>query len=205
MRSIKDAFLEKVMAHGKKLQPGDPLDPQTRMGAIVDERQLERVLGYIEAGKKDGARAQDGRRRARAPRRAATTSSRRCSTASTTRCASRRRRSSGRCWRRSRFDDFDEAVRIAQRLDLRPRRRGVDARSDHGAQDGARAARRHRLDQLLRRTATTRCRSAATSSRGSGATSRATRSTSTRSSRPPGSSSNVRAQEPSHAEFKSSS
>src|SRR3954465_3953709 len=63
--SIKDAFLDKVMAHGKKLQPGDPLDPKTRMGAIVDERQLGRVLGYIEAGKKDGAELKMGGTRAR--------------------------------------------------------------------------------------------------------------------------------------------
>ncbi|MGZ3428633.1 MAG: aldehyde dehydrogenase, partial [Polyangia bacterium] len=64
--TIKDAFLEKVMAHGKKLQPGDPLDPKTRMGAIVDERQLSRVLGYIEAGKQDGAQLKMGGTRARA-------------------------------------------------------------------------------------------------------------------------------------------
>ena len=51
---------------GKKLQPGDPLDPKTRMGAIVDKTQLERVLGYIEAGKKEGAKLKMGGKRARA-------------------------------------------------------------------------------------------------------------------------------------------
>jgi gamma-glutamyl-gamma-aminobutyraldehyde dehydrogenase/4-guanidinobutyraldehyde dehydrogenase/NAD-dependent aldehyde dehydrogenase len=61
---IKDAFLEKVMAVGKRLQPGDPLDPKTRMGAIVDKTQLERVLGYIEAGKKEGAELKMGGKRA---------------------------------------------------------------------------------------------------------------------------------------------
>ncbi|HEY1585985.1 MAG TPA: aldehyde dehydrogenase [Polyangia bacterium] len=63
---IKDAFLEKVMAHGKKLVPGDPLDPKTRMGAIVDERQLSRVLGYIDAGKQGGATLKMGGTRVRA-------------------------------------------------------------------------------------------------------------------------------------------
>jgi acyl-CoA reductase-like NAD-dependent aldehyde dehydrogenase len=63
---IKDAFLDKVMTYGKKLQPGDPLDPKTRMGAIVDERQLERVLGYIAAGKQDGAQLKMGGTRVRA-------------------------------------------------------------------------------------------------------------------------------------------
>ena len=53
--SIKDRVLEKVMAVGKKLVPGDPLDPKTGLGAMVDKTQMERVLGYIEAGKKEGA------------------------------------------------------------------------------------------------------------------------------------------------------
>ena len=64
--SIKDAFLEKVVEVGKRMQPGDPLDPKTRMGAIVDKTQLERVLGYIEAGKKEGAELKMGGKRARA-------------------------------------------------------------------------------------------------------------------------------------------
>ncbi len=63
---IKDAFLEKVVAVGQRLQPGDPLDPKTRMGAIVDKTQLERVLGYIEAGKKEGAELKMGGKQARA-------------------------------------------------------------------------------------------------------------------------------------------
>jgi gamma-glutamyl-gamma-aminobutyraldehyde dehydrogenase/4-guanidinobutyraldehyde dehydrogenase/NAD-dependent aldehyde dehydrogenase len=54
--SVKDRVLEKVMAVGKKLIPGDPLDPKTGLGAMVDKTQMERVLGYIEAGKKEGAR-----------------------------------------------------------------------------------------------------------------------------------------------------
>jgi gamma-glutamyl-gamma-aminobutyraldehyde dehydrogenase/4-guanidinobutyraldehyde dehydrogenase/NAD-dependent aldehyde dehydrogenase len=62
---IKDEFLDKVMAHGKKMVPNDPLDPKTRMGAIVDDKQLARVLGYIEAGHKDGAQLKMGGARAR--------------------------------------------------------------------------------------------------------------------------------------------
>ncbi|MBL4843854.1 MAG: aldehyde dehydrogenase family protein, partial [Thalassospira sp.] len=46
--SIKDEFIEKVVAAGRKMQPGDPLDPNSQMGAIVDENQMNRVLGYIE-------------------------------------------------------------------------------------------------------------------------------------------------------------
>ncbi|QJE73081.1 aldehyde dehydrogenase [Aerophototrophica crusticola] len=58
--SIKDAFLEKVVHYGQKWVPGDPLDPKTRMGAIVDKRQHERVLGYIEKGKAEGAVLKSG-------------------------------------------------------------------------------------------------------------------------------------------------
>lgn len=57
---IKDALLEKVAAIGAKLKPGDPLDPATRLGAIVDEVQLKRVLEYIESGKSEGARVYAG-------------------------------------------------------------------------------------------------------------------------------------------------
>ncbi|HJU47748.1 MAG TPA: aldehyde dehydrogenase, partial [Gaiellaceae bacterium] len=53
--SVKDELLEKVVAVAERIRPGDPLDPKTRMGAIVDETQLGRVLGYIESGKQEGA------------------------------------------------------------------------------------------------------------------------------------------------------
>ena len=53
---IKDEFLAKVMAIGQKMMPGDPLDPKTQMGAMVDENQTKRVMGYIDAGQKEGAR-----------------------------------------------------------------------------------------------------------------------------------------------------
>jgi acyl-CoA reductase-like NAD-dependent aldehyde dehydrogenase len=62
---IKDAVLEKVQALSRKRQPGDPLDPATQLGAIVDETQMKRVLGYIEAGRRDGANIRFGGRRVR--------------------------------------------------------------------------------------------------------------------------------------------
>jgi 4-guanidinobutyraldehyde dehydrogenase/NAD-dependent aldehyde dehydrogenase len=54
--TLKDAMLEQVAKVGRELAPGDPLDAATRMGAIVDAQQMQRVLGYIEAGRADGAR-----------------------------------------------------------------------------------------------------------------------------------------------------
>ncbi|HEY4749290.1 MAG TPA: aldehyde dehydrogenase [Steroidobacteraceae bacterium] len=62
---IKDAVLEKVQAIGRTLQPGDPLDPATRLGAIVDETQMKRVLGYIDSGREAGAKLRLGGRRVR--------------------------------------------------------------------------------------------------------------------------------------------
>jgi 4-guanidinobutyraldehyde dehydrogenase/NAD-dependent aldehyde dehydrogenase len=63
--SIKDEFIEKVVAAGRKMQPGDPLDPNSQMGAIVDENQMNRVLGYIEKGAAEGAKLCTGGKRAR--------------------------------------------------------------------------------------------------------------------------------------------
>ena len=54
--SIKDEFLEKVVAVGRGLQPGDPLDPKTFMGAMVDASQTDRVIGYIRSGEAEGAK-----------------------------------------------------------------------------------------------------------------------------------------------------
>ena len=60
---LRDEFMEKLVARAQKLQPGDPLDPKTRMGAIVSEEQMQTVLRYIEAGKKEGAQLTAGGRR----------------------------------------------------------------------------------------------------------------------------------------------
>ncbi|HTY51403.1 MAG TPA: aldehyde dehydrogenase [Steroidobacteraceae bacterium] len=58
--SVREAVLEKVRAIAEGMQPGDPLDPATRLGAIVDEPQMQRVLGYIDAGRREGARLRFG-------------------------------------------------------------------------------------------------------------------------------------------------
>ncbi len=50
-KASRIALLEKVAGLARAMQPGDPLDPATRLGAMVDEVQMKRVLGYIEAGR----------------------------------------------------------------------------------------------------------------------------------------------------------
>jgi aldehyde dehydrogenase (NAD+) len=57
---VRDEFTERLVARAKKMQPADPLDPKTRMGAIVSQQQMQTVLGYIEAGKKEGAKLISG-------------------------------------------------------------------------------------------------------------------------------------------------
>jgi aldehyde dehydrogenase (NAD+) len=53
---VKEEFIEKLAARAAKMRPADPLDPKTRLGAIVSHDQMQTVLRYIEAGKKDGAK-----------------------------------------------------------------------------------------------------------------------------------------------------
>ncbi|WP_449433405.1 aldehyde dehydrogenase [Pseudomonas putida] len=54
-RSIKDKFLPMVVEALKGWKAGNPLDPETNVGALVDHQQMNSVLSYIEAGHKDGA------------------------------------------------------------------------------------------------------------------------------------------------------
>ncbi|WP_416140156.1 aldehyde dehydrogenase [Halomonas sp. HK25] len=57
---IREAFIDKVVAAAERMQPGDPLDPDSFMGAIVDEAQYRRILDYIEKGREEGARLRVG-------------------------------------------------------------------------------------------------------------------------------------------------
>ncbi len=59
----KDEFTEKLLGRVSKMRPGDPLDPKTRLGAIVSQEQMQTVLGYIEAGKSEGAKLMAGGKR----------------------------------------------------------------------------------------------------------------------------------------------
>jgi acyl-CoA reductase-like NAD-dependent aldehyde dehydrogenase len=64
-RSVREELVERVAALGATLAPGEPLDPKTRLGAIVDWTQLEKVLGYVGLGQEEGARLVAGGVRAR--------------------------------------------------------------------------------------------------------------------------------------------
>ena len=52
---VHDELLEKLVARTKRLNPADPLDPRTRLGALVSRKQRESVLRYVDEGKREGA------------------------------------------------------------------------------------------------------------------------------------------------------
>jgi len=55
-RPVYDEFIERFIAEGQHAyQPGDPLDPETNMGPLVDRESQQRALGMIENGQKEGA------------------------------------------------------------------------------------------------------------------------------------------------------
>ncbi len=64
-RPIKEELLARIAKVARRMAPGDPLDPDTKLGAIVDEGQLQRVLGFIESAREEGAALTLGGRRVR--------------------------------------------------------------------------------------------------------------------------------------------
>jgi betaine-aldehyde dehydrogenase len=59
-RSIKAAFLERLVKRVNAMRIGDPMDPQTQVGALVSEQHMHKVLSYIARGRADGARLLSG-------------------------------------------------------------------------------------------------------------------------------------------------
>lgn len=55
-RSVYDRFLDRLKSRTEAIRLGDPLDPDTHLGPMVSTAQRDKVLGYIEAGKREGAR-----------------------------------------------------------------------------------------------------------------------------------------------------
>jgi acyl-CoA reductase-like NAD-dependent aldehyde dehydrogenase len=65
-RSVREELVERIAALGRQLAPAEPLDPATQLGSLVDERQLDRVLGYVRTGLDEGASLVAGGERVRA-------------------------------------------------------------------------------------------------------------------------------------------
>jgi len=54
--SVKDTFIEKLIEKTRKMVIGDPMVMETQVGALISKDHMEKVLGYIEIGKKEGAK-----------------------------------------------------------------------------------------------------------------------------------------------------
>ncbi len=53
---IHEQFVEKMVKKAKSRKVGDPYDPGTEQGPQVSQEQFDRVMGYIDAGKREGAK-----------------------------------------------------------------------------------------------------------------------------------------------------
>lgn len=59
-RRVKDELLDSLLAETKKWIVGDPLDPGTRVGAIISRGHLERILSYVDIARGEGAKVATG-------------------------------------------------------------------------------------------------------------------------------------------------
>jgi len=59
-RSIKAAFLERLLRRVNAMRIGDPMNPETQVGALISEEHMHKVLGYIARGRAEGARILTG-------------------------------------------------------------------------------------------------------------------------------------------------
>lgn len=52
---IVEEVLEVIKVAATKLQPGNPFNPKVRLGPVIDQAQGDKIMHYIEVGKKEGA------------------------------------------------------------------------------------------------------------------------------------------------------
>ncbi|PTX53604.1 betaine aldehyde dehydrogenase [Gemmobacter caeni] len=55
-KGIKERFLSRLAERTAAIRLGEPLDPETQLGPLVSEAQLQKVLGYMQIAKAEGAR-----------------------------------------------------------------------------------------------------------------------------------------------------
>jgi aldehyde dehydrogenase (NAD+) len=60
---IHDAFVDKLVQRAKNQRVGDPFDAATTQGAQISQEQCDRIMGYIDAGRKEGAKLLTGGKR----------------------------------------------------------------------------------------------------------------------------------------------
>ena len=62
-RRILDEFMKRLVERTRALRIGDPLDPGTQVGSLISQTHMDKVLGYIDLGRAEGARLAIGGRR----------------------------------------------------------------------------------------------------------------------------------------------
>jgi 4-(gamma-glutamylamino)butanal dehydrogenase len=62
-RSIKEPLLERVVAVSAEWKVGDPLDPQTKIGPLIEERHYDKVMRYVDGAADEGAAVIEGGKR----------------------------------------------------------------------------------------------------------------------------------------------
>ena len=121
-RSVHDALVERLAAGLAAWTVGDPMDPATRIGPMIERPHLDKVLGYIERGRAEGARVVAGGGAGARGHPAATSSPRRSSTTSATTMTIAREEIFGPVLSTIPFDSEEEGVAPRQRDGLRARR-----------------------------------------------------------------------------------
>jgi 4-guanidinobutyraldehyde dehydrogenase/NAD-dependent aldehyde dehydrogenase len=64
-RAVHDELVDRIARFAAELKPGDPLDPQTRLGPVVNGSRMRRILDYVQLGEQEGARRRVGGTQAR--------------------------------------------------------------------------------------------------------------------------------------------
>ncbi|GMV79753.1 MAG: aldehyde dehydrogenase [Planctomycetota bacterium] len=59
-KKLHDPFLDRLVSAANARKVGDPLDPKTEQGAQISQEQFDKILGYIEKGKAEGAKLASG-------------------------------------------------------------------------------------------------------------------------------------------------
>jgi gamma-glutamyl-gamma-aminobutyraldehyde dehydrogenase len=61
-RKVAERFIEALVQRTSRFVPGDPLDPRSTMGALVDDKHTQRVMGFIERGRRSARLLTGGER-----------------------------------------------------------------------------------------------------------------------------------------------
>ena len=66
-RSIAESFTRRVVERARSIPIGDPLDERTKVGAIINDRQMDKICEYVALGSQEGARLRLGGHRMDTP------------------------------------------------------------------------------------------------------------------------------------------